>query len=229
MTFEARSMQVGQAEVMADRSGALYLPAERTLIVADLHLEKGSAFAARGIMLPPYDTRETLRRLADVLSRYRPVCVIALGDSFHDAGARERLPPDEATELRRLQARQDWIWITGNHDPQVSPCLGGEVRESLELGRLTLRHEPSQAPSRGEIAGHLHPAARVALKGTGLRRPCFVGNGDRLVMPAFGAFTGGLNVLDEAFAPLFPEARVEIHVLGSNGVYPVAPSSLCPD
>ena len=222
-------MQVGGMEVVADRSGALFVPGESTLIVADLHLEKGSAFAVRGIMLPPYDTRETLHRLAAVLTRYRPRRVVALGDSLHDRFADSRLGATELSKLARLQTGREWVWITGNHDPEISAVLGGAVASSLNLGSLVLRHEPLPGSATGEIAGHLHPAARVVLGGAGMRRPCFVGNANRLVMPAFGAFTGGLNVLDRAFAPLFTESRFDVHVLGQNGVYPVAHANLGPD
>jgi DNA ligase-associated metallophosphoesterase len=213
--------------VVADRSGALYLPGERTLVVADLHLEKGSAFAARGVMLPPYDTRETLGRLGEVVRRYMPKRVVALGDSLHDEDGAGRLGEAELEEIRRLQAGRDWLWLTGNHDPEIGPGVGGRVAESLALGPLILRHEPAMGEVEGEIAGHLHPAARVVLGGVGLRLRCFIGDGRRLVLPAFGAFTGGLNVLDEAFRPFFAAAAVQ--VLGREGIYPVAWTSLGPD
>jgi len=229
-TFEASVMQICGREIVADRSGILCLPDERTLVVADLHLEKGSAFAVRGRMLPPYDTRETLERLATAIARYHPRSVIALGDSFHDRRAGERLGPDERARLRRLQAGREWVWITGNHDPAISASVGGIVRESMALGPLVLRHEPASGPVAGEIAGHLHPAARVLLNGARLRRPCFVADRTRIVLPAFGAFTGGLNVLDAAFGRLFePAGAFEVHVLGRDGVYPVATASLGPD
>lgn len=228
-SFCTRSMQIAGTEVVADRSGALYVPAEHTLIVADLHLEKGSASARRGIMLPPYDSRETLRRLADVVARYRPRCVVALGDSLHDRSAESRLGSVERAEVSDLQTGRDWLWITGNHDPVISADLGGAVAASLHLGAIILRHEPTPGDAPGEIAGHLHPAARVVLGGTGMRRPCFVGNGMRLVLPAFGAFTGGLNVLEQAFATLFVDHHFDVHVLGQNGVYPLARASLRTD
>jgi len=230
-TFEARSMLIRGKEIVADRSGALYWPGERTLIVADLHLEKGSAFAVRGQMLPPYDTRETLSRLGEVIGRYRPRCVVALGDSFHDRRADERLGSADLRDLAGLQAGREWIWIAGNHDPEIPAKVGGCARPSLILGDIVLRHEPAPGAANGEIAGHLHPAARVHLGGAGLRRPCFVASQARVVLPAFGAFTGGLNVLDDAFVPLFgnEESDFEVHVLGRNGVYPVARSSLGPD
>ncbi|MGD9784599.1 MAG: ligase-associated DNA damage response endonuclease PdeM [Hyphomicrobiaceae bacterium] len=207
---------------LADMSGALYWPAERALIVADLHLEKGSAFAARGQLLPPYDTRETLSRLAAVIDRYEAETVIALGDSFHDVQGPERMGADERAMLRAIQQHCEWIWITGNHDPQIGGAVGGHVREEIVVEGIALRHLPGPARTTHEIAGHLHPAARVHLNGFAMRRPCFVGNGLRLVLPAFGSYAGGLNVLDDAFAPLFGADGMAVWLLGQEGLYPVA-------
>ena len=168
----------GQRLVL-DPSGALYEPRAGALVVADLHLEKGSSFARRGMMLPPYDTAATLARLTQVVMRLRPRVVIALGDSFHDRDAGERLSTEDATRISALQAGREWIWISGNHDPQISPRVGGERRAEMRLGALTLRHEPSAHDSHGEIAGHLHPVAVI-----GGRRRAFVTDGTRLVAPA---------------------------------------------
>lgn len=228
-SFEARLMQLGAMEIVIDRSGGLYLPSERTLVVADLHLEKGSSFASRGTLLPPYDTRETLDRLEAVVGRYRPSRVIALGDSLHDGHAEHRLGPAERHRIARLQSGRDWLWITGNHDPEISASIGGEALDVIVLAGTVLRHAPEPGHATAEIAGHLHPAARVLLGGVGMRRPCFIGDARRMVLPAFGAFAGGLNVLDEAFAPLFPGSAFAVHVLGRDGVYPVACGALGPD
>jgi uncharacterized protein len=213
----------------AHMSGAIYWPAEKALIVSDLHFEKGSSFAARGQMLPPYDTRETLRRLAEVLDTYNPETIISLGDSFHDAAASERMDAVDLQTLRILQEDRDWIWITGNHDPKIAASLAGHVLPALTVEGITLRHEPSLGAVTHEIAGHLHPAARLVMHGTALRRPCFVGNGLRLVMPAFGAFTGGLNILDTAFDPVFGSNGMAVWMLGQEGLYPVAPRLLRED
>ncbi|MGL4398179.1 MAG: ligase-associated DNA damage response endonuclease PdeM, partial [Hyphomicrobium sp.] len=180
------------------------------------------AFAARGQMLPPYDTRETLKQLADAIDTYDVETVIALGDSFHDVRAIERMAKPDRETLAILQSDCDWIWITGNHDPEISDALGGNVVTELTVDGLTLRHEPAAGAVTHEIAGHLHPAARLVMNGTALRRPCFVGNGRRLVMPAFGAFTGGLNILDDAFAPVFGCDGMMVWMLGQEGLYPVA-------
>jgi DNA ligase-associated metallophosphoesterase len=227
--FERAVLGIAGTEAIADRSGALVLAAERTLIVSDLHLEKGSAFAVRGVLLPPYDTRETLSRLADVIARYAPARVIALGDSLHDRTAGDRLGSDERAVLRQLQSGREWIWVTGNHDPEIPPDIGGEACGEVELGGVVFRHQPSPEADAREVAGHLHPAARVLLSGAGLRGPCFVASAKRIVLPAFGAFTGGLNVLDEAFEPLFSRSGFGVHVLGRKGIYPVARASLGPD
>jgi uncharacterized protein len=220
--FNEQPLSICGKAFIADFAGALYWPAEQALIVADLHLEKGSAYAARGVMLPPYDTRETLTKLAEAIDRTKAETVICLGDSLHDTGGSERMSPEDRETLRMLQEDREWIWITGNHDREIGTELGGHVLPELVVEGLTLRHEPSAAPVTHEIAGHLHPAARISLNGHSIRRPCFVGNGRRLVLPAFGAFTGGLNVLDEAFAPLFSNGGQSVWMLGQEGLYPVA-------
>lgn len=190
-------------DLLADASGALLWPAERLLAVADLHLEKGSAFAARGRMLPPYDTRATLERLSALVERERPERVLCLGDSFHDRRAAERMDRGDADRLRTLTAAvADWVWITGNHDPEPPEGLGGRVVPDLRLGPLVFRHEAKPGEA-GELSGHLHPAASIALTGRQrVRDRCFVTDGAKLILPAFGSFTGGLNVLNPAIAGL---------------------------
>ncbi|MEQ1717981.1 MAG: ligase-associated DNA damage response endonuclease PdeM [Hyphomicrobium sp.] len=210
----------------AHMSGALFWPSENALVVADLHLEKGSHFAARGQMLPPYDTRETLRKLAAVIDTYDAATIIALGDTLHDSGALERMDASDRETLAILQEDREWIWITGNHDGKAAGVLGGTVRDELVVEGITFRHEPGPGARTHEIAGHLHPAARLVMHGTAIRRPCFVGNGLRLVLPAFGAFTGGLNILDDAFEPVFGTDGMAVWMLGQEGLYPVAPRLL---
>lgn len=225
---EAIAISVCDIAFLADRSGALFASGSRTLVVADLHLEKGSASARLGRMLPPYDTRETLDRLGRVIDRYRPRTVVALGDSLHDRDAALRMASADRQSLAQLQSGRQWIWVRGNHDHEIATDLGGDVVSELALGALVLRHEPRPEPGVTEIAGHMHPAARITARGTGIRRRCFVGDGRRLVLPAFGAFTGGLNVCDAAFAPLFA-AEPEVLMLGEAGVYPISPGLLRPD
>jgi uncharacterized protein len=210
----------------AFREGALWWADERLLCVADLHLEKGSSFARRGQMLPPYDTGETLARLATLIDRLQPQTVVALGDSFHDDDGAHRLLPQDRASLGRLQAGRDWIWIAGNHDPHLPDGLAGLHRDELSVGPLTFRHEPAEGQVEGEIAGHLHPAARVTGRGRSVRRRCFAGDGYRLILPAFGAYAGGLDVRDRAFAGLFRQRSFRAFVLGDDGVYPVGPRAL---
>ena len=219
----------GGHDFIADRSGALYWPAERTLIVADLHLEKGSAFATRGRLLPPYDTRETLQRLGEVIGRFQPARVLALGDSLHDRGAETRIDAVDLVLLAALQKSRDWLWITGNHDPEIAPVFAGRVAGWLEIAGIRLQHEPASETAVPEISGHLHPAARLVNRGVTLRRRCFVADRQRLILPAFGAFTGGLNVLDAAFQPLFDAENLRVWMLGADGVYPVPPAQLAGD
>jgi DNA ligase-associated metallophosphoesterase len=205
-----------------DLSGALFWAEQGLLVVSDLHLEKGSSFAARGVLLPPYDTVATLSRLAAVVARHNPRMVIALGDSFHDRDAHQRLSVSDRDALAALQARRDWIWISGNHDPALPPDLGGVVATEVAIGPVTFRHEPTG--SLGEIAGHLHPKARVVRRGRAMERRCFAGDDERLVMPAFGAYTGGLSIRDAAFAKIFPTRHFIAHVLGDIRLHSIAAS-----
>lgn len=211
---------------LADPRGALYLPDFALLVVSDLHLEKGSAAARRGRMLPPYDTLATLDLLAAVIDTHRPRVVVSLGDSFHDGGGAQRLPAPYRDRLGALMVGRDWIWIAGNHDPDAPADLPGTVAGEIAIGRLRLRHEPQAGPQKGEVAGHLHPGATVVRRGRAVRRRCFASDGERLVMPAFGAFTGALDVLDTAFAGLFRRESLVAHMLGEERVYAVAGSRL---
>jgi uncharacterized protein len=205
---------------VADPDGALYRPEQGLLAVADLHLEKGSSFAARGQLLPPYDTAATLARLARLIARYAPRCVVALGDSFHDGGGPARLSDADRESLSALQRGRDWLWLTGNHDPEPTADIGGVFQTTLVVGPLTFRHLPSGA--EGEIAGHLHPVARIAQRGRAVSRRCFAADSTRMVMPAFGAYTGGLNVRDAAFADLFGTLKFTVHMLGEDRLYAFA-------
>ena len=204
----------------ADPSGALLIEDGRVMVVADLHFEKASAYARRGVFLPPYDTAATLARLAQAVARLVPRAIVALGDSFHDRCGAERLGAADAASLRQLQRGRNWIWVAGNHDPAAPRDLGGEACEEWRHGTLVLRHEPQPNAQPGEIAGHLHPVARIAGRGISLRRRCFVADASRCVLPAFGALAGGLNLRDPAFRPLFA-GPVMAHVLGRAQVYAV--------
>ncbi|MBX9452728.1 MAG: ligase-associated DNA damage response endonuclease PdeM [Mesorhizobium sp.] len=207
---------------LCDPRGALFFPDMRLLVVSDLHLEKGSAFARRGRLLPPYDTGATLDLLDTVIADHRPATVISLGDSFHDGFGAERMPSIYRDRLLSLMAGREWIWVAGNHDPDAPADLPGVVAGELALGDLRFRHEPLAGAEPGEIAGHLHPGAVVVQRGRAVRRRCFATDGERLVMPAFGAYTGSLNVLDKAYQGLFRWERFFAHMLGTNRVYTVA-------
>ena len=223
------TIALASAVLVADCSGALYWPDESLLVVADLHLEKGSAFAARGVLLPPYDTATTLARLARLIERYAPRLVIALGDSFHDGGGPLRMGGADRTALLALQRKRDWLWIAGNHDPDPASGIGGRFAETLAFGPLTFRHEPAEQACDGEVAGHLHPVARVAQRGRAVSRRCFAGDGSRLVMPAFGAYAGGLNVRDRAITILFGTLGFTAHMLGEHRLYAIAAERCLPD
>lgn len=215
---EAGALMLGRLAIVPDLSGALWLPEERTLVVADLHLEKGSAYAARGIFLPPYDSATTLATLTAAILRHAPARVIALGDSFHDRGAEERISSDDLRSLHLLQKGRDWLWVTGNHDPAISRAMGGETADCLAIADVVLRHEPDAAEASFEIAGHLHPAAKIRMRGRALRRRSFALSGRRCILPAMGAYAGGLNLRDAAFRPLFREG-LTAHMLGDGRLF----------
>ena len=218
----AANIDVAGVTLTADLSGALFWKEQSLLVVSDLHLEKGSSFAARGVLLPPYDTVATLSRLAAVISRHNPKTVVSLGDSFHDRAAHERLSAPDREAIAALQARRDWIWISGNHDPALPSDLGGIVASEVAIGPIAFRHEPTG--STGEIAGHLHPKARVATRARWLERRCFASDGERVVMPAFGAYAGGLSIRDEAFAKIFSTTGFLAHVLGDIRLHTISAS-----
>lgn len=208
-------------EALCDPLGALYLPASRTLVVSDLHLEKGAAYARRGQMLPPYDTLATLRLLEQVIARHDPRRVISLGDSFHDRrGASEMAEPFRAM-VSALARGREWIWISGNHDPEGGGSLPGDTTEMLAFDGLIFRHEPVAGPQAGEVAGHLHPAATVRRREKSVRRPCFATDGSRLVMPAFGVLTGGMDLSHRIFQPYFDRKALVAHLLGPDRLYSV--------
>jgi len=214
-------------------SGALWIEAEAMLVAGDLHLEKGSSYAQRGQLLPPYDTLATIERLEAEVAALSPRTLVLLGDSFHDPRALARLHPDHARRLAGLAVGRRLIWAEGNHDTKHGEtalgALPGEVVDDLRVGPLTLRHEPLAGLQSGEVSGHLHPCARVRSPGRGsARRRVFATDGQRLILPAFGAYAGGLNVCDPAFAGLFAAPPL-VGALGRDRVHPIPFTSLCPD
>jgi DNA ligase-associated metallophosphoesterase len=215
-------IDVNGERLYLDTEGALWWPDASLLVFADLHLEKGSAYAARHrIMLPPYDTRATLARMEALVERYRPNSVIALGDSFHDQDAAQRLDVGVATRLHGLVLKTDWLWIAGNHDPLPPTFLGGKIFSEIAIGNLVFRHEPLEGSQPGEIAGHLHPCATVVGRGRGVRRRCFASDGARMILPAMGAYAGGLDVRDDAISSLFGNGA-KAYLLGAERVYAAA-------
>jgi DNA ligase-associated metallophosphoesterase len=205
-------------------SGALYWPSQETLLVADLHLEKMASFARRGQMLPPYDTGMTLARLEADLRRLGAKRLVSLGDSFHRADASSLLSNADRMRLDGLTDLVDCIWLSGNHDP-TPHAIGGTCLPEMDLGGLTLTHEPARG-DRGTIAGHLHPGAHLYIDGRTTRRPCFVHDNRLLILPAYGSSTGSLNILSPAFVGLLHWPSVEVTMLGKNRTYPVSPRRL---
>ncbi len=261
---KTHKIMLGGMELIPDFSGALYVPDYETLIIADLHLEQGSSLARRGIHVPPYDTAITLKLLEEVVSAANPKRLIFLGDSFHDGEGETRLDDTHLITIRNITSSYETIWICGNHDPEPPQAIGGQGAESLSLGPLTLRHEPSlpspssqsgeggspQGETGGdlgaeslssshpirrkgaafptswrrrednfEIAGHLHPGCGLTQRGRRLYGKCFVGDNTRLIMPAFGAYTGGLAITSKAFAGLFNEAETHAWMIGQAAIH----------
>ena len=196
------------ARLVARSSGALWWPDERLLCVSDLHLGKSERIArAGGTLLPPYETAETLDRLGAEIARLAPATVLCLGDSFDDVASAGGLAEADMARLLVLMAGRDWIWIAGNHDPGPIP-LGGRHLAEHGRGALRFRHVALAETAPGEISGHYHPKLRLALRGRGLSRPCFLHDARRLMLPAFGAYTGGLDAGRPELAGFFgPEAR----------------------
>jgi uncharacterized protein len=186
---------------------AVAWPRERALLVADLHLEKASFLARHGQMLPPYDSRETLERLALAIRETGARRVFALGDNFHDGEGAKRLEPHAAGMLAALTRAVDWVWITGNHDPSLEGVAGGEAVSELPVSGLVFRHKASAGESRSEVSGHFHPKLSVSAKGRRVSRPCAVRSESRLILPAFGALTGGLDASDPAILAAMRPAR----------------------
>lgn len=217
---------VAGERLICDWAGCLYWPDEDTMVVSDLHLEKGSSFAEKGSFVPPHDTKATLARLALRLAVWQPARVISLGDSFHDPLAHERLSVDDSRKLNSLMEGREWFWISGNHDPAPPESLGGKGAREMMLGNLVFRHEPGPGSQTGEIAGHLHPCGKIVRRSKSVRRPCFVTDGSRLILPSFGAFTGGLNIRHEAFEGLFDEAGMSAVLLGKGRVFHISAKNL---
>lgn len=200
----AAPIHLAGERLQLDPAGALHWPAQRLLVVADLHFEKGTAAAAKGQLVPPWDTGETLSRLTALLRKYGPRTLIALGDSFHDAKGAARLQPHDHAQLHSIARETHIIWVLGNHDPTAPEGLPGDAVPEHRQGPLTFRHQATPGRVMGELSGHFHPKASIPVRGTTITRPCFVTDGYRILLPAIGAYTGGLDTRDPAIATLFP-------------------------
>lgn len=214
----AAPIHLAGERLMLDPMGALFWPEQRLLAISDLHLEKGSSFARRGMLLPPWDTHATLDRLTLLLRRWSPAIVVALGDSFHDASGSARLPATEQHRLNAMTRAHQFIWVQGNHDPTPPDGLGGKWVETHNTGTMVFRHQAITAADPGEVVGHHHPKATVKAPAGTVSRPCFVFDGRRLMMPAFGAYTGGLDIRNPEINRLFPRGG-RVFLLGKDRLF----------
>jgi metallophosphoesterase superfamily enzyme len=221
----SRPVAVCGRQLIADNSGALFWPGERALLVADPSLGSG----ANGTNGPGASARQTLINLAEVMDRCEPATVIVLGDGLHADGVATGMTADDLEVLRILQEDRTWIWITGHADRPAPPQLAGSTCAELTMAGIALRSRPTPGLATHEIAASMRPEAHISIYGYSLRRPCFVGNRQRLLMPAFGAAAGGVNVLSEPFRPLFGAGGMAVWMLGQEGLYPVATRLLAED
>ena len=223
----AAPVHLAGERLMLDPMGGLFWPAMGLLAVSDLHLEKGSSQARGGSLLPPWDTKVTLDHLTLLAQRWKPKTILTLGDSFHDRAGAARLPKHERARLNALTGAHRFLWVLGNHDPHPPGDIGGEWAETFTAGPITFRHEASPEARIGEIVGHHHPKASIPVRGGRVSRPCFVFDSRRLMLPALGAYTGGLDVRDPAIARLFPRGG-RVFLLGKERLFSFALSQLTP-
>ena len=218
--FKSTTIRLAGASFMPHLSGGLFWPEEDTLIVSDLHLEQGVSLARRGLHVPPFDTQVTLSELKNLLAETAAKRLVLLGDSFHAPDAHAVLDEESCAELRAVTSIVETIWICGNHDPDPPDGLGGQAVTELTLGPIVLRHIPSPVPHGCvEISGHLHPGASVVSRGRRTHAKCFVTDQRRLIMPAFGAYTGALNVSSRAYDGLFDEPEAQVFMLGRSAIH----------
>jgi DNA ligase-associated metallophosphoesterase len=222
-------ISVARHALLALPSGGLWWPDAGLLCVSDLHLGKSGRMARRaGLLLPPYDTLETLARLSKDIEATKPQKVVCLGDSFDDLQAARTLSANEDALLHQLIDGRDWIWIEGNHDPAPTH-LGGRHQAVFIQDSLTFRHiadEEAQTEVHAEISGHFHPKARLATRGRGISRPCFVTDGQRLIMPAYGTYIGGLSCEDPALRKLFKTPAIAILTGDTMVAVPLSPNAM---
>ena len=210
-------------DFLAGPDGALFWPSQNALLVADLHLEKASWFARLGLLLPPYDSLATLTMLARDIKHSGATTLYCLGDSFHDRFGCDRLPDDARALLISLTGRLDWVWITGNHDAGFVDHCGGRIEEELIVAGIALRHEAVVGDPTPEISGHFHPKLRLHLKGRNVSRRCYVASATKLILPAYGALTGGLDAHHpEIIKKVGPGASALIPAAGRLLRFPIA-------
>ncbi len=211
------SLRFQHETLLLDPAGAVFWPGQRLLVLADLHFEKASAAAMKGSLLPPFDTHATLEKLEKLIQHYTPARLLLLGDSFHDSGGWLRLNPADRAQLHRLARDTEFIWLTGNHDRALTD-LPGQVWPDWRQGVFTFRHIAEARAEAGEISGHFHPKASIVTKARNISRPCFAVDGTRLILPAFGAYTGGLDVRAPAIAGLFPKG-LQVFLLSKERLF----------
>ncbi len=222
------TINLGGIELRPDLSGALYVPELSALIISDLHLEQGTSLARRGIRVPPFDTGITVGLLEEVIKRLAPQRLVFLGDSFHDDEGEKRIEAALMQRLQKIAESHECFWICGNHDPSPPRHLAGHAAQHILLGPLTLRHEPVRLrKDEFEIAGHLHPGCAVSQRGRRLTGKCFIADDRRLIMPAFGAYTGALSVFAEPYDRLFKRDETRAWMIGQQRLYKFPFARLC--
>ena len=213
-------IKLGGLDLIPDLSGALYVPDYQTLLIADLHLEQGASLARRGVHVPPYDSRQSLAQLAAVVNAINPERLIFLGDSFHDHASEHFIGDEDRSALMRITDSRNTIWLTGNHDPCGPQSLAGESADIVMLGPVALRHEPKlDLENTFEISGHLHPGATIWQRGRNIRTKCFIADEHRLIMPAFGSYTGAFGITHPAFDGLFDHTKTQVLMLGKTALH----------
>ncbi len=225
---ERHKITLGGLELRPDLSGALHVPELSALIISDLHLEQGTSLARRGIRVPPFDTGITIGLLEEVINSFAPQRLIFLGDSFHDDEGETRIEDTLMLRLQKIVTSHECFWICGNHDPSPPRHLAGHAADHILLGPITLRHEPTRLrKAEFEIAGHLHPGCAVSQRGRRVSGKCFIADDRRLIMPAFGAYTGALSVFAEPYQRLFRREETRAWMIGQERLYNFPFDRLC--
>ena len=222
---KGHKISLGGLDLLPDLSGAVYVPELKMLVIADLHLEQGSSLARRGLYVPPFDTAVTLAVLIRLMDEHKPEQLVLLGDSFHDGEGSSRLQAHHHQALHEITLRAKIFWVSGNHDPVPPQKLNGAFVDALHLGSLVLRHEPSPLEhGQHEVSGHLHPGCTIVQRGRALRGKCFVSDGQRLILPAFGAYTGALGLSHPAYDGLINPETAKVWMIGRSSLqcFPLA-------